>query len=86
MNPAPEAPQAPESELLLIRRQKLEQLQAQGVAAFGQRFEVSHDPGKLKAEFEEGLEVRVAGRVMSRRVMGKATFFDVADISGRIQC
>jgi lysyl-tRNA synthetase class 2 len=75
-----------ESELLQIRRQKLEDLQKRGVAAFGGKFAVTHDPGFLKANFEENLPVRVAGRILSRREMGKATFFDIGDISGRIQC
>ncbi|MDZ4288190.1 MAG: OB-fold nucleic acid binding domain-containing protein, partial [Prosthecobacter sp.] len=74
-----------ESELLQIRRQKLDELLKRGVAAFGGKFEVSHDPGVLKANFEENLPVRVAGRILSRREMGKATFFDLGDISGRIQ-
>ncbi len=75
-----------ESELLQFRRQKLEELQKRGIAAFGGKFEVSHDPGTLKANFEEGIEVSVAGRILSRREMGKATFFDIGDITGRIQC
>lgn len=83
MQPAPEHT---ESELLQFRRHKLEELQKRGIAAFGGKFEVSHDPGTLKANFTEGLEVRIAGRILSRRQMGKATFFDVGDISGRIQC
>ena len=78
-------PQATESELLQVRRDKLEALKRRGVSAFGQKFEISHDPGALKAAFEEGLEVRVAGRIFSRREMGKAAFFDIGDISGRIQ-
>jgi lysyl-tRNA synthetase len=83
MQPAPEHT---ESELLQFRRHKLEELQKRGIAAFGGKFEVSHDPGTLKANFTEGLDVRIAGRMLSRRQMGKATFFDVGDISGRIQC
>jgi lysyl-tRNA synthetase class 2 len=78
-------PQATESELLQVRRDKLEALKRRGVSAFGQKFEISHDPGALKAAFEEGLAVRVAGRIFSRREMGKAAFFDIGDISGRIQ-
>ena len=83
--PAP-APEPSESELLQVRRHKLEEMQKRGIAAFGGKFEVTNDPGTLKANFTEGLDVRVAGRVLSRRVMGKATFFDIGDISGRIQC
>lgn len=83
MQPAPEHT---ESELLQFRRNKLEELQKRGIAAFGGKFEVSHDPGTLKANFTEGQDVRVAGRILSRRQMGKATFFDIGDITGRIQC
>jgi lysyl-tRNA synthetase class 2 len=83
MQPAPEHT---ESELLQFRRNKLEELQKRGIAAFGGKFEVSHDPGTLKADFTEGLDVRIAGRILSRRQMGKATFFDLGDITGRIQC
>jgi len=83
MQPAPEHT---ESELLQFRRNKLEELQKRGIAAFGGKFEVTHNPGTLKANFTEGLDVRVAGRILSRRQMGKATFFDVGDITGRIQC
>lgn len=75
-----------ESELLQFRRAKLEELQKRGIAAFGGKFEISHDPGTLKANFTEGLDVSVAGRILSRREMGKATFFDIGDITGRIQC
>jgi len=80
-----------ESELLHFRRAKLEELQKRGIAAFGGKFEVSHDPGALRAQFiagdvAEGTPVRIAGRVLSRRDMGKATFFDLGDITGRIQC
>jgi lysyl-tRNA synthetase class 2 len=86
MQNTPAAPEPTESELLQVRRHKLDELQKRGVAAFGGKFEVSHDPGALKADFAEGLDVSVAGRILSRRVMGKATFFDIGDISGRIQC
>ena len=83
MQPAPEHS---ESELLQFRRAKLEEMQKRGIAAFGGKFEVSHDPGTLKKNFVEGLDVNVAGRILSRREMGKATFFDIGDITGRIQC
>ncbi len=83
MQPAPEHS---ESELLQFRRAKLDELQKRGIAAFGGKFEVSHDPGTLRKNFVEGIDVRVAGRILSRREMGKATFFDIGDITGRIQC
>jgi lysyl-tRNA synthetase, class II len=83
MQPAPEHS---ESELLQFRRAKLDELQKRGIAAFGGKFEVTNDPGTLRKNFVEGLDVRVAGRILSRREMGKATFFDIGDITGRIQC
>lgn len=75
-----------ESELLQIRREKLQALQAKGIDAFGSKFETTHQPGALRQDFAPDLEVKVAGRMTARRVMGKAVFFDVSDISGRIQC
>lgn len=79
-------PDAPtESELLQVRREKLEALKLRGVAPFGGSYPVSHDPGVLRSSFEEGIEVCIAGRILSRREMGKAAFFDLGDISGRIQ-
>ncbi|MCX6855224.1 MAG: lysine--tRNA ligase [Verrucomicrobia bacterium] len=83
MQPAPEHS---ESELLQFRRAKLDELQKRGIAAFGGKFEESHDPGTLRKNFVEGIDVKVAGRILSRREMGKATFFDIGDITGRIQC
>jgi lysyl-tRNA synthetase class 2 len=84
MEPQANAPS--ESELLQIRRDKLDELTKTGVDAFGGRFDTTHQPGALKASFEENLNVSVAGRILSRREMGKATFFDLGDISGRMQC
>lgn len=85
MQPTP-APEHSESELLQIRREKLDGQVKAGLNPFGSRFDTTHQPGALKADFTEGLEVQVAGRILSRREMGKATFFDLGDISGRIQC
>lgn len=84
--PPPAAPEHSESELLQIRRDKLDELTKTGIDAFGGRFDTTHQPGVLKANFEENLNVSVAGRILSRREMGKATFFDLGDISGRMQC
>ena len=87
MQPTPAtAPEHSESELLQFRREKLDGLVKAGVNAFGGRFDTTHQPGLLKANFEENLTVSVAGRILSRREMGKATFFDLGDISGRMQC
>lgn len=75
-----------ESELLHIRREKLDRLKERGSEPFGHAFATTHEPGTLKAQFAEGLQVRVAGRMLSKRQMGKASFFDLGDASGRIQC
>jgi lysyl-tRNA synthetase class 2 len=83
-SPTPPAPT--ESELLNIRREKLEALRAKGIEPFGGRFDTTNAPGTLRAEFQPDLQVKVAGRVTARRVMGKAAFFDLSDITGRIQC
>lgn len=75
-----------ESELLHIRREKLEAMRAKGIEPFGGRFDTTHQPGLLRKDFVPDLDVRVAGRMTARRTMGKAVFFDVMDITGRIQC
>jgi len=83
----PQAAPAPtESELLQVRRDKLEALKAKGIEPFGGKFDTTHAPGTLKAEFTEGLPVKVGGRVLAKRGMGKAIFFDIGDFTGRIQC
>ncbi len=76
------------SELLQIRRDKLAALQAEGKDPFAiVRFDVTHHSGEVKAHFEalEGQEVVIAGRIMSKRVMGKASFCHVQDLQGTIQ-
>ncbi len=57
-----------------------------GISPFGGKFETNHAPGVLRANFSEGLPVKMAGRVLSRRIQGKAAFFDLGDFTGRIQC
>ena len=52
---------------------------------YGQRFLPKESLGELQANFQEGRKVRVAGRVMTRRDMGKSTFCDLKDESGRMQ-
>ena len=76
------------SEILRIRREKLAALQAAGADPFHQtKFVVSHHAQEIKDQFEqlEGKEVSVAGRLMSKRGMGKVSFCDLQDKSGRIQ-
>jgi lysyl-tRNA synthetase, class II len=89
MQPTPAAPEHSESELLQFRREKLDGLVKAGLDPFGGRFDTTHQPGALKEQMKsnfEELQVNVAGRVLSRREMGKATFFDIGDITGRMQC
>jgi lysyl-tRNA synthetase class 2 len=82
-----------ENKLIAQRREKLARLREQGVA-FPNDFRRNVVAGELHAEYaarsaEEleslGVRVRVAGRIMSRRVMGKASFVHVQDMSGRVQ-
>ena len=75
-----------ESELLAVRRSKLDALKARGVDPWGGPFETTHRPAELRAAFAENLPVRVLGRITARRDMGKTQFFDVSDLGGRIQC
>ncbi len=75
-----------EQQLLQVRREKLQALRDQGVDPFGGKFAVTHDPGPLKANFEEAIDVVLAGRIVANRDMGKSRFFDIADAHGRIQC
>ncbi len=76
------------SEVLRVRREKLAALQEAGNDPFQQtRYERTHYAKEIADHFEELEEqsVSIAGRIMSKRSMGKASFFDVADASGRIQ-
>ena len=71
-----------------IRREKLAQLQAEGNDPFAQtRFAVDSNSGSIKESFEqmEGKNVAIAGRLMSKRGMGKVIFCDLQDAAGRIQ-
>ncbi len=76
------------SELLQIRRDKLADLREKGQDPFViTKFDVTHHSDEVKDHFEEmeGQEVRLAGRLMSKRGMGKAVFSDLQDGAGRIQ-
>jgi lysyl-tRNA synthetase class 2 len=73
------------TELLAVRRQKLEALRAAGVAPFGARFGITASPGAITAPFVEGVRVRTAGRITAHRNMGKSHFLDLSDSSGKIQ-
>ena len=75
-----------EDELIAVRREKLARLRELGVNPFGERFETDREICGLSANFEEGLKVRIAGRITAHRDMGKSHFFDISDFRGRIQC
>ena len=76
------------SQLLQIRRDKLKELQDSGNDPFRiTRYAVDNDSANIKDNFDalEGKEVSIAGRLMSKRGMGKVSFCDLQDKSGRIQ-
>ncbi|MCI9402172.1 MAG: lysine--tRNA ligase [Oscillospiraceae bacterium] len=82
------APQPELSELLKIRRDKLSELQAAGQDPFQEtKFEWDATSQQIKDNFDamEGKSVKVAGRLMSKRGMGKVSFCDLQDRDGRIQ-
>ena len=77
------------NEILRLRREKLATLQEMDMDPFKiVKCDVTNHSVEIKENFEEfeGKTVSVAGRVMSKRVMGKASFCDVQDRDGRIQC
>ena len=76
------------NQLLKVRREKLADLQANGKNPFEiTKFDVTHHSQEIKDNFDElnGQTVTVAGRLMSKRVMGKASFCNVQDLQGNIQ-
>ena len=80
--------EADQSQLLKVRREKLDQLMQEGKNPFEiMKYDVSHHSQEVKTDFEalEGKQVTVAGRLMSKRVMGKASFCHVQDLQGTIQ-
>lgn len=83
-----------ENHVIAERREKLNQLREAETAAFPNDFKPQHQAGALHAEFDaldkETLDPQenpacVAGRIMLKRVMGKASFITIQDVSGRIQ-
>ncbi|WP_455958325.1 lysine--tRNA ligase [Anaerotignum lactatifermentans] len=76
------------SEQIKIRREKLAQLQAEGKDPFEiTKCEVTHHSDEIKDNFDEleGKDVAIAGRLMSKRIMGKASFCNIQDRNGNIQ-
>ncbi|TPN86702.1 lysine--tRNA ligase [Aquimarina algicola] len=74
------------SEQELVRREKLKALRNMGINPYpAAQYPVNHTSKQVKANFEEGKKVIIAGRLMSRRIQGKASFAEVQDADGRIQ-
>ncbi len=77
------------NQLLKVRREKLAALQEAGKDPFQiTKYDVTHHSQEIKDQFDalEGSKVSIAGRVMSKRIMGKASFCNVQDLEGDIQC
>ena len=86
---APEVTAEELSDILRIRREKLADLCAAGANPFEKvKFDFDTYTSEIRDNFEEleNKDVKIAGRLMSRRDMGKANFIDVMDGKGRIQC
>ncbi len=76
------------NQLLKVRREKLAELQAAGKDPFQiTKYDVTAHSQEIKDQFDamEGTQVSVAGRIMQKRVMGKASFCNVQDLQGNIQ-
>lgn len=74
------------TELEIIRREKLTQLRNLGINPYpAELYPVSHTSKQIKENYEEGKKVIVAGRLMSRRIQGKASFAELQDSQGKIQ-
>lgn len=74
------------SELEIIRREKLSQLREMGINPYpADLYPVSHTTKQIKENFKQDEKVIIAGRLMSRRIQGKASFAELQDSEGRIQ-
>ena len=75
------------NELIKRRHEELEELTNKGVETFAYSFDVDSDSQKIKNNYKDGIEmnVRIAGRIMAIRRMGKASFAHIQDHAGRIQ-
>lgn len=89
-NLPPEEPED-ESEHQRVRRENMEALRAAGMDPYGDRFDVTSSIAAVRAQYDSlepdqhGGEARLAGRIASQRGQGKVMFWDVVDVSGRIQ-
>ena len=74
------------SEQEVIRREKLQKLTEMGIDAFpAAEYKITDTTKSIKENFEEGKKVTIAGRLMSRRIQGKASFAELQDSEGKIQ-
>jgi lysyl-tRNA synthetase, class II len=74
------------SEQEIQRREKLDQLRTMGIEPYpADLYPVDTYTNEIKADFKEGRQVCIAGRMMSQRIMGKASFAEIQDAEGRIQ-
>ena len=73
------------SALLAVRREKLQKLRELGVDPFGGPFPGTQSSSEIRAGWEEGKKVRMAGRIVSHRDMGKSQFLHLQDRAGRLQ-
>lgn len=74
------------SEQEIIRREKLAKLTQMGINAFpAEEYDITETTESIKENFEEGKKVKLAGRLISRRIQGKASFAELQDSLGRIQ-
>lgn len=75
------------SDQLFYRHKKIEDLVKQGVEPYGEKYEVTHHSQSIHAKFTglEGKTVSIAGRIMTKRGHGKASFAHIQDSEGRIQ-
>ena len=74
------------SEQEIIRREKLQKLTEMGINAFpADEYKITDTTKSIKNDFTEGKSVKIAGRLMSRRIQGKASFAELQDSEGRIQ-
>jgi lysyl-tRNA synthetase class 2 len=78
----------------LVRREKLEELKEKGIDPFGQKYDITHFSNAIKKTYddkskeelsEDGIIVKIAGRIMTKRGQGKAGFMHIQDRDGQIQ-
>lgn len=85
----PEKPQIPVSELIKTRIQKVAVLREKGINPYPYRYDRSHKIAEAVENFDkfaaDETEMKLAGRIMLKRKMGKALFADIHDMTGRVQ-